>query len=88
MQHSTNLVEKYTLRQESRIATLENKIKVWLSVQAEATTKLTKLEVQLHKHETRTTEAIRRNVEHGGAMNGKLVESLTAMDAKLEEYEA
>ena len=65
---------------------MENKIKVWLSVQTEGTAKLKKLEEQLQKHETRTTEAIRRNVEHGGAMNAKLVESISAMDAKLEEY--
>ena len=66
---------------------MENKIKVWLSVQAEATSKLTKLEVQMQKHETRTAEAVRRNVEHGGAMAEKLVLSLSAMDAKIEEYE-
>lgn len=67
---------------------MENRIKVWLNVQAEGTAKLKKLEEQVQQHETRTSEAIRRNVEHGGAMNAKVVESLSAMDAKIEEYEA
>jgi len=44
VQHSTALVEKYTVRQESRITTIENRIKVWLSVQTEGTAKLKKLE--------------------------------------------
>jgi uncharacterized protein with von Willebrand factor type A (vWA) domain len=73
VKHSTALVEKYTARQESRITTIENRLKVWLHVQTEGAATLKQLEEQLQKHETRTSEAIRRNVEHGGAMATKLV---------------